>query len=1078
MAVTLDYHNVRGCLTQAQANANARLNYAIGRLGGGVGVADEVQEYQNHQSSVQNDISAKISHYLIAEDDIVASLDLLGISNDKLDEITDLLKELKDVAIKAESGNYSKNELNIQAIDIITELEDIRAKAAYNGIDLFGGSGGTVAFKPKHFGAEKTYWGGMNSTGNIKFEEVVAANNNNKLGEFVEFETTEKGVIIRDEDDIEVAAFNFTEDTTIGDFLRFFNTNGMKGTISDGYISLSSAEGLYAEDLSDHGILAQLGLVAEEKERTVTTGITATSATELSTLTSKLATGSTTLGELITLTGSQVIEVKKCNGSSVNQSFNADNTIDELLIFLNANGLDASIKSGIITLTSEGGEVWAQDQAAGGILDKLGITTQTTVQTKTITAAQTSNASISFTTVTTSTSVLVATTANKLSDFGIKHSQEVAIVNGTTTQRIEFTTDTTLGTIASRLSAAGVTASFADGKMTISATNAFISTASGELTRLLNLSSEYSKTVGTAVTSSEALAGITTSSKLQDIAVSYSGDGISTITKNQFAITIVQNGTERTVSLNGGNTIQQMFNALSSYGISGSLSGGKVTLTGSNSAYIKKSSDGIDAIFRLHNSYYKTSGAAQTSSEKVYFTSVLVTPTTVEASGSTRLDSLGINADQTVTVINGNTQTELLFTPEMTLSSLAHQMADAGLVCYFSDGKLNIGASETSYVKSMSSDLKTALKLTGAFSQVVNSMTTGVNGTSPTYSINGATTLAYEDELSSIGVATNEVITVVQNGTEKSITLNGKTTVREMISLFSSVGISVNVENSKVTLAGSETAYIKRIPSSLQNKLGIFGESYTTAIDTTHTNPLSTRHALIKTRTLNATDTLDKVGINGTQSIIISEKGLSETLFFTNTDTIADVFNRLEEKGIKAEISKGNIRLTSDSASVQTVSSALKHALKLSNSVQKTGSPLSVALPKLGVVDRHLITVKGSTPSEKGDFSYDAALSFISLSNILNDGIEISGAKGIVENLMYEVEKLQKEINTISGKLESKLNRAITERDAVIASYGSVNGTTLSTNEMVTQILNSARNTLLEGNVYDRSEARKLLNAR
>ena len=401
MAVTLDYHNVRGCLTQAQYNGNVRVDSAIGRLGGGIGVSNEVTEIQNRQLNVQNDISSKISQYLIAEDDIVASLDLLGISNDKLDEMTELLKELRTVAIKAESGEYSKNELNMQAIDIITELEEIRAEAEYNGVDLFGGLGERVTFKPKHFNNENTYWLGMSSTGSIKYEEDVGANTLNTLGEFVEFDTLEKGIVIRDEDDVEIAALNFNENTTFGDFLKFFNTNGLKATIEDGYISLTSTEGLYAEDQSTNGILTQLGMNVIEKERTITVGITATSSRELSAVTTELAQGSTTLGEIITMAGSQEIVVKNSAGGSVSQAFTQDNTIDDVLIFLNANGIDAEIKSGIVTLESEGGVAWAEDMAAGGILEKMGIIAQTTVENKTITKEQVSTAELYNTTVTT-----------------------------------------------------------------------------------------------------------------------------------------------------------------------------------------------------------------------------------------------------------------------------------------------------------------------------------------------------------------------------------------------------------------------------------------------------------------------------------------------------------------------------------------------------------------------------------------------------------------------------------------------------------------------------------------------------
>lgn len=1079
MAVTLDYHNVRGCLTQAQINADARLNSAIGRLGGGVEVDKNVQEYQQKKGSVQNDISAKISQYLIAEDDIVASLDLLGVSSDRLDEIIDLLKELKGVAIKAESGNYSKNELNMQAIDIITELEGIRAEAKYNGIDLFGGKGDRVTFKPKHFNNEKTYWSGMNSTSSIKFEEEVAANIFNTLGEFVNFDTQQKAVVIRNNDGVEVAAFNFNKETTIGDFLRFFNVNGMKATISDGYISLSSTEGLYAQDLSSHGILAQLGITVVEEEITVTVGISATSATELTALTNQLANGSNKIGDIINITGSHEIVVKNSSGGSISQAFTSDNTINEMLNFLNANGINATIKNGIISLKSEGGEAWAIDKNAGGILEKMGITAQTTVENKTITKPQVSSGNITYTTVTATTSELTATAANYLDEIGFTSGFKITVGDGSGNEvTLDFGVRDKISDIVTSLNANGVTTSFADGKLTIDGTGTkYILSASGEFTRIFNLNANsYNKTTGATVTSSENIAGLSSTKKLNELGTYYSGSEGESVIKNQFKVVVFHNNQNNTVTINGTDSVQEVFNKLGAYGITGSISGNKVQFTSTNS-YIKEGSEGLNAIFRIQNSYYKTTGINQTSGEKASFTSIIVTPTTPTADNSTRLDSLGVTGEQYVTVVNNNTKTEFTIFSDTTLGELSSQLSNAGIVCYFANGKFNISESENSYIKGMSAGLKTALKLDGAFSENVNVITTGINTTSPIFSITGNTQIAFEAELSSIGLATNEVLTVVQNGTEKTVTLNPKTTVRSMIAMFDSVGIDVSVENNKFTISGDENAYIKRIPSTLQHKLGIFGESYTTVLDTTSKNIQSPRFCITDTRILNTTDQLNKIGINGTQSIVISEKGVPSTITFTNTDTIKDVFNKLKDHGIDAEISKGNIKLTSGGASVDYVSSALKQALKLSVNIPKRSKQQSLALPNLGICERHIITIKGSTPKEKGDFSYDAALSFINLSEILDDGIETSGAKGIIENILYDVEKLKKEITTISGKLEGKLNRAMTERDAVIASYGGTSGT-LSTKEMVSQILNSARNTLLETNAYDTSEARKLLNAR
>ena len=139
---------------------------------------------------------------------------------------------------------------------------------------------------------------------------------------------------------------------TIGGLFDSLDNYGIQGVISNGIISLTSADGAYVTDASGSNLLASLGITEQSYTSTVTTGVTNTSSSAISYGESGLINKDVTLGAA-GLGNLQLVINNKNGGAIATITTTSTMTFDELFRRASSYGIDGEINDGYVTFFSE-----------------------------------------------------------------------------------------------------------------------------------------------------------------------------------------------------------------------------------------------------------------------------------------------------------------------------------------------------------------------------------------------------------------------------------------------------------------------------------------------------------------------------------------------------------------------------------------------------------------------------------------------------------------------------------------------------------------------------------------------------
>lgn len=915
--------NLAGMLVRKHLTSSTnKLNQAIERMSTGFKINSAKDNAAGF--AIANDLLAKLNSHLIAEENIAMGLDMVTTVTDSLDKIAERVTRLREISMQISNGSYDDNSINtlsLEAETIIKEIERLRSETEYNGVNLFAGEAPqTPEIVTLTVGVTTT------SSDSIQVPYEVYIKSSDELGDVVTFDT-DKEVQVIDKLGAVVATKTFTDSDTFGNFLQFFRANGMTATLDAGVITLNSDDGHYAEDVSTNGILEQLGIgfVAGPSE-TVTFGSSTTSADSLTYNEYLNATGDIKF-ERLGITGDYTVEVKDVYGTQATQDFTGDNSINELLTFLNSNGMSAGINNGIITISSTQGR-WAADSVAGGLLEQLGIGQDDTTVTKTVGAGATSSAALTYETLLTAdgTATLGAVT-------GLSGTKNVVIKDaaGDLQATQAFTATSTINELLAFMNGNGMTASISGGVISISSTTGRIvadETATGYVSELgIGVDTQSStSTVANSVKSSYLTAcpvGVETFIQ--------SGSGV-----NYIRIYVYEYGYRLAsdyISVSGNMTYYTLFDYLRTayadyfgYDVStvhlgfdadGSIS--DVWLDGNEPCEY--------GAFAIEFYSDKTSSSTETIE-----TSTLVVPFS-EASTNTQLN-IGLNmvsAYMYITVNKEGTTKSISVNPNWKISNVISALNGVGITATMSAGYFSIAASDTAYIVSMSSDLKTALGLDGASFTTTTQVTTYTNSNAGlSHSVTETRTITETDTLGCLGINSNQKITIVQNGTTKTITATSASTMAQIISAVEGAGITASLTDGKMTFAGSENAYIFGMDSALQTALKLDGNYYTTQNVTQGANTPTTQLSVITTRTATTSTSFDTLGLTTDQVINNYKNTVAGQISVTPATTIGDLITQLRQAGLTASFSDGKFSISgSESTYIDSIDSTLETIMKL-----------------------------------------------------------------------------------------------------------------------------------------------------
>ena len=377
MGVTINT-NIASLMVQLSLKqASADLDLSLQQLTTGYRINSAKDDAAGY--TISQNILTKLRGYAVAQNNTSMGLSLINTATDSLDLISNNLSRLRNLVVQARTGTYgpdSISSMNKEAENIVLEMERIRNSTEYNGIKIFEdktGASQPAVTEKRQVGIQKT------SDSKIMVTSNIEATESDMLGKFVNFGGGNKTVNIKDKNNAIVTSFSLNANTTVAEMQQKLRDNGINSVVSGGVITLMSTVGNYVEDASSNGAMTQMGIsVLDGGTGTKKAGVISTSNSPITYTSERFAVGSDKLGDVISLSSSQTINVyDSSNNITATKSFSSNNTIDEVLSFLNSSNLTASINNGVISITSADGH-YVKDSSADGILFKLGIGNNTT----------------------------------------------------------------------------------------------------------------------------------------------------------------------------------------------------------------------------------------------------------------------------------------------------------------------------------------------------------------------------------------------------------------------------------------------------------------------------------------------------------------------------------------------------------------------------------------------------------------------------------------------------------------------------------------------------------------------------
>ena len=450
---------------------------------------------------------------------------------------------------------------------------------------------------------------------------------------------------------------------------------------------------------------------------------------------------------------------------------------------------------------------------------------------------------------------------------------------------------------------------------------------------------------------------------------------------NSDSISVVHEGQAYTVNLNADMTVDDMFTALAAYGINGSITAdNKIKFTGTPDGFITAFSSNLATKLGV------TAGSGNTwsSSTQTIFTNTTSSNqehdevTTLNTSST--LGRLGMNAEGTVDVNYEGRNYTVTFTSDATVNDVISTLAGYGIAGQVIGGKLSLTGTNNGYITAMSENMRTALKLSAGEGNTysTSSKTVYTNTRSDLQDREVTTTMSTSNTLADLGLNANAVITVMQQGTEFTITVNPNQTVNDVLSTLSGYGISGFVADGRITFAGGTRAYIKDMEQALKDALKLkTGENYSWESGTSATWVNSDSRDLSvtdNTLLIDNTTVLNTINgwNNGNGSLVVHKTdGTYTTISIDATKTVDDFFHQISEYGLVGTLGDdGKITITGiGDVYLQSTAggSNILSAIKIGSATNVNTQITTATSNKTSDILDHTVTIAANGTTTLGD---------------------------------------------------------------------------------------------------------------
>ena len=607
-------------------------------------------------------------------------------------------------------------------------------------------------------------------------------------------------------------------------------------------------------------------------------------------------------GTLNVQTSMYTLDIMDKNGNAVkSMTLSTSSTLESLLTTLRVYGTADLSEDGVLTFTSKDGYY-----LSGNICDKLGIKTAGAGEGGVNTPSRT------LTTRRTAT----ATEETDIYDL-LGESQNMIVNDGHGQTYTVDVSEYTIGELFDYLAQFNIVGTIKDGIVTFTPKgDAYIETFDAAADFNMDYGDEQytTNTIKTNTTGesvfSDTTATINTSTTLAELG-----------SKGTNVVVNDGKGGLHTIALTSTSTIDDLFTALAAFDISGTIGAdGKVKFEALGDAYLQT--------FDIKDLLNMTGQATSTTKENTTFANTssetLKEAKTFGLTKETKLgdlmDEKGITSDGIEILVedcNGNgNYTE--FSRENTVEDVMLWLAGNNVSSQIVKDLLILNSRDTNAehgiinvsVSKFFLDIFNLSKNQEDYYQQVTS-TTFQNTTSGSLTSTLPQNLTTSTKLSDIALSENATVTVVNNGTEYTLTFQPDSTIDDVISTLAGLGISGFVKDGKLTLLGTKDAYILGMSDNLKGALNLaVGENntYIGGNITIGSNTLSDKQSHDVTYDATSTTKMSQTNA-GLGTITVNYQGATYYVTATADKTIGDILTELAGYGISGSIDGGVIKL-------------------------------------------------------------------------------------------------------------------------------------------------------------------------
>lgn len=591
--------------------------------------------------------------------------------------------------------------------------------------------------------------------------------------------------------------------TTLQGLIDALSAKGVDASLSsDGVFTVKNAEII---DSGNTGLISALGLQVDVNSKTQSS---IDLRTVVTTTTQAAATGATKLSQLGSITNGNMLV--KANNTTYTIAINTSTTLQGLIDALKAKGISAEL-SGDGTLTINDAEIIDNNT---GIINALGLEKE--VSSKTQTANNLSYKSV----ITTSSEATSSTKLGDLSVWSKISTSPVLTAKNTSggTTSITLTSTMTIGDVVTKLNSAGLSAAFSSSGV-LAVTGGEVS---GKAAEALGIKSGSENTSGVWANGNTLF----TQGVNYAVASNTLGElGISTAKPSSgYALAVYNssNALVKEISVSSSTRIDDIFSALSQYGITGTIDEGKITLKSSNGNYVKGSVADAMGISTITSVIVSSTNASSTSSIKYTVTQVV--------SGTTTFAQAGLNAAGKVLEIktkeNGVTQAYItIASNSTTFDSMFSSLSKYGFSAAINDGVITLSSSQYIVGGSMAELLGIETYATSDAYTVGEAVTSTAQLTYTATIVADSSSLI-KDYISLDSNSANNRIRIYKNNDLEYVdfTVTSSTTFGQLMSAMEAQGISVSMSNGVLSFNTPQYgAHAEDIPASggILSKLGI-----------------------------------------------------------------------------------------------------------------------------------------------------------------------------------------------------------------------------------------------------------------